>query len=680
MPYQREHAAPQGDVAPGREVRRWSPDSWPDGVDGVYCMTDDGGWRLVSVRFDAARWTPTQARQWLRRRGLRDAVEPAVEQATAMRALPSDAPGRYESIDFTAPEDVRQALQSGVEMYEAGRAGDGLEVATVREARRLIDGEPATVAKVRKAAGFFGRNARFGESGASDAQRTSWLIWGGAAGRDWFGALVRQMDAADEREGMRAAWLPTTTPAAALRYAGAAPVPEGMTVGRPFRSLLTGITYGRFTGQPFDDAPALTRAHLEDMARLIRERRVEDPVVIDFDHGTRLGETPEQRVTLGQIIDAWVTEDTGCAAEACLVLVPAFNAHGRALVERSAGALWSSPEYTVRTIYDRLEPGLILGTAMVLAVSLTPRPAQTQAGIDAVMLSEAAAQRRAATTPPQDPGTAPGRNGMDYDAIHAALVGLGLSEDQARAICDAMQAEGVEDAIAAGLAAAPEGADADAIKALLGQHAAGGAEDEGGAEGEQTEMRAEVPDEELQALREKAAEADALREELDQLKATHQALLDEMQAQGGEPAMRSQLASFRSELTSLRSEVAAQKQKAKAAEDAARKLEVDVAYERALGGELIVPAEEANFRSAYAEKQQGRPGWFDAQFGSRTPGEIWTRSEIGHGGRPPAAGDDSAKRTERAERAKRIQQQLGVGNPLDNYDAIASRVLAQENT
>ena len=98
------------------------------------------------------------------------------------------------AVTKTAPETVKNNLQKGIQQYEDGLAGDGLEAATVADAKSLIAGEAPTENKIRKANAWWGRNDRFLEAEANTPADVAANLWGGAAGRDWFSALFAQLE------------------------------------------------------------------------------------------------------------------------------------------------------------------------------------------------------------------------------------------------------------------------------------------------------------------------------------------------------------------------------------------------------------------------------------------------------------------------------------------------------
>lgn len=104
------------------------------------------------------------------------------------------------AVTKTAPETVKNNLRRGLEQYEEGLAGDGLEPATVADAKSLISGEAPTADKVDKAYNWWARNGRFLEAEANTPADVAANLWGGAAGRDWFNALYAQIERQEEQE------------------------------------------------------------------------------------------------------------------------------------------------------------------------------------------------------------------------------------------------------------------------------------------------------------------------------------------------------------------------------------------------------------------------------------------------------------------------------------------------
>lgn len=136
--------------------------------------------------------------------GLVDEILPAISfsASASIRAMPS-APKALFAVAQTAPEAARNAFRKGIQQSEDGLAGDGLEPATVKEARSLAAGERPTEFKVRKANAWWARNERFLDADANTPADVAANLWGGAAGRDWFRALFNELET--EQASVRAA-------------------------------------------------------------------------------------------------------------------------------------------------------------------------------------------------------------------------------------------------------------------------------------------------------------------------------------------------------------------------------------------------------------------------------------------------------------------------------------------
>lgn len=119
--------------------------------------------------------------------------EIALSGAVQRAAIPT----RYEHIDFTPPQGVRDACARGVALHEEGLSGPGLEPATVAWARRLARGERISPAKARRMARWFGRNGHYGAAPKDSPAWVAFCLWGGRPGESWSRRLVRMMDTAD---------------------------------------------------------------------------------------------------------------------------------------------------------------------------------------------------------------------------------------------------------------------------------------------------------------------------------------------------------------------------------------------------------------------------------------------------------------------------------------------------
>lgn len=119
---------------------------------------------------------------------------------------------KYDHIDFTAPQGVRENMRRGLALHKDDVTGDGLEPETVAWARRIASGEAVSPERARMGNRFFGRNERFADEPKDSPAWASWQLWGGAAGRAWFSSLVEQMNAADAAENEKSAKTATASP------------------------------------------------------------------------------------------------------------------------------------------------------------------------------------------------------------------------------------------------------------------------------------------------------------------------------------------------------------------------------------------------------------------------------------------------------------------------------------
>ena len=97
--------------------------------------------------------------------------------------------------DLTPPAGVRTACRTGINLFEEGFGGSGLEAATIREARGMARGDPITEAKARKMIRWWGRNERFLDEPKDSPAWTAAMLWGGRAGLSWSRKLKRAIDA-----------------------------------------------------------------------------------------------------------------------------------------------------------------------------------------------------------------------------------------------------------------------------------------------------------------------------------------------------------------------------------------------------------------------------------------------------------------------------------------------------
>jgi HK97 family phage major capsid protein len=93
-----------------------------------------------------------------------------------------------------APQDVRAAYRRGIELYEEGFGGEGLEPSTIRVARAISRGEAIGEEQIRKGYRFWARNERFLDFDAESPAGVAALLWGGRPGMQWFRRLYAKLE------------------------------------------------------------------------------------------------------------------------------------------------------------------------------------------------------------------------------------------------------------------------------------------------------------------------------------------------------------------------------------------------------------------------------------------------------------------------------------------------------
>jgi hypothetical protein len=110
---------------------------------------------------------------------------------------------REAEVSLVPSEGMRSAAKRGLELYEAGRGGDGLVSATISDARKMSRGEALSADKVKRMRAWFARHYVDKKPGWSDKGKetpgyVAHLLWGGDAGRSWSEAKVKQMENASD--------------------------------------------------------------------------------------------------------------------------------------------------------------------------------------------------------------------------------------------------------------------------------------------------------------------------------------------------------------------------------------------------------------------------------------------------------------------------------------------------
>ena len=298
------------------------------------------------------------------------------------------APAKYSHIDFEPPKGAQEAAKRALEVRASKPPSQrGMTAVGIARARDLANGETLSPETVKRMLAYFIRHEIDKKGSTWKTQGKGWQAWhgwGGDAGYAFARKVVKQMKTADEKTKALRAY------GEAVQLAEPAPtydVPEGLTIGKPFKTLALGQVSSRLNGSAIGSE--IDTEMLSEMVRVFKSRRDADPVIIDWQHATSpfsggSPAPPESGNALGLIIDVELREDG-------LYAVPAYNERGLEVVKNAGGVLWSSPEFIAGDVYTR-DGGDKIGTAQLLAITLTPRPAQSNDKISRVTLSEELAE------------------------------------------------------------------------------------------------------------------------------------------------------------------------------------------------------------------------------------------------------------------------------------------------
>ena len=294
-------------------------------------------------------------------------------------------PDKYNHIDFVPPKAAQEAAKRALEVRaDKPPSQRGMTDVGIARARDLANGKQVSPETVRRMLAYFTRHEVDKQGSTWNMQGKGWQAWhgwGGDSGYSFSRKVVKQMNTADDK-------------IKALRAYGEAvqlinlaepsyEVPEGLTVGKPFKTLALGQVSSRMNGD--NVGKEIDQDLLQEMVRVFNERKASDPVIIDWQHATSpfSGGTPappESGNALGMIIDLDLRQDG-------LYATPAYNERGLEVVKAAGGVLWSSPEFLNGEVYSR-DGGSKVGNAQLLAITLTPRPAQSHDKIERVTLNE----------------------------------------------------------------------------------------------------------------------------------------------------------------------------------------------------------------------------------------------------------------------------------------------------
>lgn len=291
-------------------------------------------------------------------------------------------PKKYDHIDFTPPKGVQDAAKRALEVRKTKPESQrGMTATGLARARDLSNGIQLSPETVRRMLNYFTRHEVDKQGSTWDEQGKGWQAWngwGGDPGFSWSRKVVKQMNAADSKAQSLTAY----SEALQLNEINTYDIPDGLTIGKPFKTLSTGQVSSRMNGTPLGQPIDLDL--LKEMVRVFNLRKESDPVIIDWQHATSPFQdgvaNPETGNALGIIVDLEIRDEG-------LFAIPAYNERGLKVVQDAGGVLWSSPEYLHGEIFTR-DGGDKVGDAQLLAITLTPRPAQQSDKIDRVLLKE----------------------------------------------------------------------------------------------------------------------------------------------------------------------------------------------------------------------------------------------------------------------------------------------------
>ena len=294
------------------------------------------------------------------------------------------APKKYSHIDFTPPKGAQESAKRALEVRaDKPPSQRGMTPVGIARARDLANGQTLSPDTVRRMLAYFTRHEVDKQGSTWDEQGKGWQAWngwGGDAGFSFARKVVKQMKSADEKSTALRAY------GEAVQISFNEPsydIPDGLTIGRPFKTLALGQVSSRMSGDAV--GKEINQDLLQEMVRVFNDRKSNDPVIIDWQHATSpfQGGTPappESGNALGLIVELDLREDG-------LYATPAYNERGLEVVKNAGGVLWSSPEFLNGEVYSR-DGGAKIGNAQLLAITLTPRPAQSHDKIERVTLNE----------------------------------------------------------------------------------------------------------------------------------------------------------------------------------------------------------------------------------------------------------------------------------------------------
>lgn len=304
-------------------------------------------------------------------------------------------PEKYNHIDFYPPQGARDNAKRALKIRNEKPASQrGMTPVGIARARDLSNNRPMSPDTIKRMVAYFTRHEvdKQGETwGDQGKGYQAWMGWGGDEGYTWAKKVLAQMNKADEVN------VSLNEPIKVRTFSGdrvsySIKMSEDMdkadwVIGNPFKSLALGTVYSRINYSEVDKnkskaiSQEITKTLLNEIKRVYDITKQNNPVIIDFNHNSQSSDAiPLASLSFGEVVDMEVKDDG-------LYITPSYTKEGVEIVKRSQGSLWSSPEFLIGDIYDR-QSGEKVGTAQMLAVTLTPRPAQSHNLIDRVTLME----------------------------------------------------------------------------------------------------------------------------------------------------------------------------------------------------------------------------------------------------------------------------------------------------
>lgn len=300
-----------------------------------------------------------------------------------------NAPKKYDGIDFTPPQGVRDAaIRALKKRAEQPPSKRGMTAVGIARARDLSNGVTLSPETIKRMVAYFTRH-EVDKQGSTWEEygkgRQAWDGWGGDAGFTWSKKVLSQMERADEKEkALSETSMQASNSADIKAFRERIKMGEvALYPGSDIKVLSVGKVNSRINGKTIQD---VTPEILAEIVRVFKERSSQDPVIIDWNHQSSPfmdnGPTaPAQSMAYGEISDVYVKDDA-------LYVKPLYTQAGLDLVKASEGVLYPSPEFLVGEVYAREGDPKPIGFAQLQAVTLTARPAQSKNKISRVLLME----------------------------------------------------------------------------------------------------------------------------------------------------------------------------------------------------------------------------------------------------------------------------------------------------